>query len=93
MLRYQFLDKARKTIVRRLEKILKICNQPDVVIVIEKTIMQGTNQDPIILVSIKFSTPQYNVDNVGQAVQYVENYKQRMCKMKRNLVKERGKGG
>ena len=44
-----FFDKSRKTIVRRLEKRLKIGTQLDVITVTEKIVVEHTNQDPKFL--------------------------------------------
>ena len=56
----------------------------------EKTIMQGTNEDPQFLASVRIAVAQENVDNVNKLVGDVENYKETMLKMKETLVKERG---
>ena len=84
-------DPKKKSIVRRL-KGLKVGTQSDVVTVIEKTIVKLTNQDPIFLASINIAGAQASVDNVGKLVEDVENYKERMCVLKRTLVTERGEG-
>ena len=85
-------DKNKKTIVRRSEKRLNISDQPNVVTVTEKTVMQGTNEDPQFLASVSITSTQYNADNVNKLVGDVEHYKEIMLKMKDTLVKERGEG-
>ena len=59
----------------------------------EKTVMQGTNQDPIFLELVNIPDAQPKVDNIGKLVEDVEHYKEIMRKMKNTLVKERGLGG
>ena len=81
-----------KTILRRLEKRLKIETQPDVIIVAEKNFVEPTNQDPKFLASVSIAATQTNVDNFDNLVEYVENYKETVIKMKDTLVKERGEG-
>ena len=44
-----FFDKAKKTIVRRSEKWLKIGTQADVVTVTKKNVVEGSNEDPKFL--------------------------------------------
>ena len=70
-----FFYPKKKTIVRRLKKRLKVGNQPDVVTVTKKTVMQGTNQDPIFLASVNIAVAQANADNVGKLVEDVETIK------------------
>ena len=43
--------------------------------VTEKTIMKGTNQDPVFLASVSVAATQYNADNVEKLVENVEHYK------------------
>ena len=82
---YSFYPK-KKTIFRRLKKRLKVGTQPDVVTVTEKSVMQGTNQDPVFLASVNIVASQANADNVGKLVEDVEHYKERMLKRKKTLV-------
>ena len=43
----------------------------------EKTVMKGTNQDPVFLASVSVTAAQFNADNVGTLVKKVEHYKER----------------
>ena len=61
--------------------------------VTEKTVMKGTNQDPVFLASVSVTDTQFNADNVGTLVKKVEHYKERMHKMKNTLVQEIREGG
>ena len=45
------------------------------VTVAEKTILEGTNQDPKFLESVSIAVVQTNTDNVEKLVEYVEHYK------------------
>ena len=87
-----FIDMNKKIIVRRSENRLKISDQPDVVIVTEKTVIDGTNKDPKFLAFVSIAAAQYDVDNVDKLVEDTEHYKEKMIKMKDTLVKERGEG-
>ena len=85
-----FFNKNKKTIVRKSEKILKIGDQPDVVTVTARIVIQDTNEDPQFLASVRISAMQAHADNVNKLVGDVEQYKERMLNMKGTLVKERG---
>ena len=85
-------DKNKKRIARRSEKRLKIGDRPVEVMVTERTVMQGTDEDPQLLAMASMATVQANANNVNKLVEDVEHYKQRMLKMKETLVKERGEG-
>ena len=82
-----FFDPRKKAIVQRSEKRLKVGTQPDVVMVIEKNIMQGTNQDPVFLASVNIAVAQANADNIGKLVEDKEYYKEIMQNLKSTLVK------
>ena len=62
------------------------------VTVIEKTIMQGTNEDPQFLASVSIESTRANADNVNKLVGDAKYYKERMIKIKNTLFKERGEG-
>ena len=87
-----FLDQNKKRIVRMSEKRLKIGYRPIEVMVTEKTVMQGTNEDPQLLAMENIEVEQYNAYNVSKLVEDDEHYKERMLKMKETLVKERIEG-
>ena len=92
MLRCHFFNKTRKTIIKRSEKRLNIGTQSDVVMVIERTVVEGTNKAPEFLPSINIVAAQAKDDNVDKLVEDAEHYKEMMLKMKDTLVKERGEG-
>ena len=85
-------DPKKKSIVWRSNKILKVGTQPKVVTVNEKSIMQGTNEDPQLMESISVATAQANANNIDKLMENVDQYKEKMIKMKDTLVKERGEG-
>ena len=82
-----FFDPKKKAIVWRSKKRLKVGTQPNVVTMIEKIVMQCTNQDPVFLTSVNIAAAQANADNIVKLVEDVEHYKEIMCKMKKTLVK------
>ena len=72
--------------------MFQIGYRPVEVMVMERKVMQGTNEDPQLLAMASVLAAQANADNVSKLVEDVEHYKQRMLKMKETLVKERGEG-
>ena len=69
---------------------MKVSDQLVEFMVMEKKFMQGTNEDPQLLVMASIIVGQANVDNVSKLVEHVGNYKERMSHMKETLRKERG---
>ena len=85
-------DKSRNTITRRSEKRLKMGTQADIVIVTESTIMEGTHKDPKFMATVNIAAAQANIDNADQLINDVERNKEKMLKLKDNMVKTRGEG-
>ena len=69
-----FFDPKKKSIVRKLEKSLKVGTQPEVVTMTDKNVMKGTNQDPMFLELVTVAATQANADNVGKLARNVEHY-------------------
>ena len=84
-----FFDKNKKRIVMRSETRVNAGDQP---MVIEKTVLHGTNKDPKLLAMAGVASSLANVDNVGKLVEDIDQYKEKMFQMKETLRKERGEG-
>ena len=56
--------------------------------VIEKTILHGTNKDPKLLTMAGVASDLTNADNVGKLVEDIDQYKEKMSQMKETLRKE-----
>ena len=87
-----FFDPKWKTIVRRSKKKLKVGIQPKVVTVTERVVMKGTNEDPQQMASISVHCAQANAYDVDRLKESVDQYKEKMVKVKDTLMKERGEG-
>ena len=85
-------EKKRNIIMRRSEKILKMGTQVDVVTVTENTIMEGTHKDPKSMASVNIAAAQAGTDNVDRLIDDVYINKEKMLKLKDNLVKMQGEG-
>ena len=66
--------------------------QTNVLTVMENTIMEGTNKDPKFTASVNMAASQASVDNVYRLMNNVEQNKEKMLKLKDNLVKMWGEG-
>ena len=84
-------DPLRKTIVQRPEKKLKVGTQPEVITVTEKSVMKGTDDDPQLMALIDVAAAQENFYNVDRLKESVDQYKEKMVRVKDTLMKERGK--
>ena len=60
------------------------------IMVIEKTIIHGTDKDPSLLTRVSVASALANVDNVDKIVDDLEQYKKKVSQMKETLKKERG---
>ena len=76
----------------RTEKRMDSGGQPVDIMVIEKTILHGTNKDPKLLAAVGVASSLANVDNVNQMVDDLEQYNEKMSQVKETLRKERGEG-
>ena len=66
--------------------------QDDVVTVTENTIMEGTDKDPKSMDLVNIETSQVGADNVDRLIDDVYRNKEKMLKLKDNLVKMQGEG-
>ena len=73
-----FFDQKMKRIVRRTEKRLKVGDQPIEFMVMENTVMHGTNEDPQLLAMASIAAAQANTYNVGKLVEDTKYYKEKM---------------
>ena len=62
------------------------------VIVIEKTVIHGTDKDPRLLARVGVSLSVANVDNVDKIVDDLEQYKKKISQIKETMKKKRGEG-
>ena len=62
------------------------------IMVIEKTIVHGTDKDPRFLAKVGVASALENVDNVDKIMHDLEQYKKKVFQMKKILKKERGEG-
>ena len=85
-------EKKRNIIIRRSEKILKMGTHVDMVTVTENTIMEGTDKDPKSMDLVNIETSQVGADNVDRLIDDVYRNKEKMLKLKDNLVKMQGEG-
>ena len=60
--------------------------------VTKNTIMEGTHKEPIFMASVNVTVSQASADNVVLLMENVEHQKEKMLKLKYNLVKTRGEG-
>ena len=80
-------DLKRKSIVRRVEKKLKVGTQPEVTTVTERPVMKGTDEDLPLMASIGVAAAQANAYNVGILKETVDQYKEKMERVKDTLMK------
>ena len=73
--------------MRGSEKRLKTSDQPVQIVVTEKIVLQGTNEEPKLLAMESIVASQSNAVNVGKLVKYIEKYKEKMSQMKEILRK------
>ena len=83
-----FFDHSKKRIVRRAEKRLKIGDQHVQIMVTEKTVLQGMNEDLKLLAMESIASAQDNIVNVSKLVEDTEKYKEKMSQMKETLRKK-----
>ena len=83
---------TRKAIIRSSEKILKMGTHTIVVTITENTIMEGTHKDSKFTASVKIAAAQASADNVDRLMNDMEQNKEKMMKLKDNLVKMQGEG-
>ena len=60
------------------------------VTVTENTVMEGTHKDPKFMASMNIAATQGSTDDVDQLMENVEHHKEKIIKLKDNLVKTRG---
>ena len=78
-----------KSIVRRVENKLKVGTQPEVTIVTERLVIKGTNEDPQLMCLIGVAIAQANAFNVDKLKETIDQYKEKMVRVKDTLMKER----
>ena len=78
--------------MRRSENILKMVTQSNVVTITENAIMEGTHKDPKFMALVNITFSQDSGDNVDMLLNDVEGNKEKMLKLKYNLVKMQGEG-
>ena len=82
--------KTTNTIMRRSKKRLKVGTQDDMAIITENIIMEGTHKEPKFTASVNIVVSEANTDNVDILMNGVEQNKEKMFKLKDNLVKVQG---
>ena len=86
-----FYDKAKKRIVRRMEKKVDTGEKKGVMVT-EKTIVHGTNKDPRLMARAGVASALANEDNVDKIMTGLEQYQKKIAQMKETLKRERGEG-
>ena len=86
-----FYDKTKKIIVRRTEKKVDT-REKNGVMVMEKTIVQGTNKYSRLMERAGVASALYNEDNVDKIMTDLEQCQNNIGKMKETLKRERGEG-
>ena len=66
--------------------------QVDVVTITERTIMEGTPKDPKFMESVNIAAAQASADNVDWLMEDADHNKEKMLKLKANLVKTNEEG-
>ena len=82
-----FYDKKKKRIMIRTEKRMDSRDQPVDIMVTEKTFLHGTNKDPKLLAAAGVGSALANANNVNQMVDDIEQYKEKMSRVKETLMK------
>ena len=72
--------------------MVDIEQRPIGVTVTEKIVVHGTNKDPKLLAMVGVALALTNADDVDKMVDDMEQYKEKMSQMRKNLRKERGEG-
>ena len=73
--------------VWRSEKKLKVSTHPEVIIVTERVVMKGTDEDPQLMASMSVVTTQENAYNVDKLKENIDQYKENMVRVKDTLMK------